>query len=123
MVSSGVLTWAVEGCLAGQQEGLDAPDQVLVATKEYRQEQDLLGAFLGDRCELDHLAWVSASDLYKAYCDWSEGERQPMSKRELGLRLRERGFDDTRKGKGRARAWIGIELAESTPVEGDRGDG
>ncbi len=117
---TGVLTWAVEGCLAWQREGLKAPDSVLIATQEYRQEQDLLGEFFRDRCVLAEGAWTSAADLYRAYCDWDEGGRAVMSKRQLGLRLRERGFDDVRKGKSRTRAWLGIGLVD--PQHGDTDD-
>ena len=116
---TGVLTWAVDGCLAWQREGLKAPDSVLLATQKYRQEQDLLGEFFRDRCVLDEGTWVSAADLYRAYCNWSEGDRKAMSKRELGIRLRERGFDDTRKGKTRTRAWLGIRLTEPLVGGGD----
>ncbi len=41
-----ILRWAVAGCLAWQRGGLAEPEQVKVATAEYRAEQDVLGEFI-----------------------------------------------------------------------------
>jgi putative DNA primase/helicase len=47
----GILNWLIEGCRAWQTDGLTPPERVLAATAEYREEQDVLGRFLGDACE------------------------------------------------------------------------
>jgi putative DNA primase/helicase len=49
---SGILNWAIAGCLDWQRDGLSAPEAVNTATAEYRTEMDKLGAFLEDRCIL-----------------------------------------------------------------------
>ena len=47
---SGILNWAILGCLDWQERGLADPPVVTAATKQYRTEQDVLGKFLEDRC-------------------------------------------------------------------------
>jgi putative DNA primase/helicase len=110
---TGILTWAVEGCLAWQQEGLNPPGVVLLATNRYRDEQDVLGTFIDECCTTGESLWVASSDLLQAYEQWS-GDHS-MSQRKFAAHLRERGFTPARKEHGRRRVWEGIGLAE----EGD----
>jgi putative DNA primase/helicase len=107
----GILAWAVEGCLAWQREGLNPPEAVLLATKTYREEEDVLGAFLQERCVLGVGHWVFAGNLYRAYGGWCErnGEK-PISQKALAARLSERGCESDRKGHGGKRVWRGIGL-------------
>lgn len=42
----GILRWAVEGCSAWQQEGLESPLAVKGATGEYRAEMDTVAQFI-----------------------------------------------------------------------------
>lgn len=109
----GVLRWAVGGCLAWHLEGLGAPAAVLAATRSYRAEQDVLGAFLAERCLLAPTCWVSSASLYAAYRQWCEASGEHVvTQRALGLALRERGFEDVREGKARSRGWQGIGLLD-----------
>jgi len=48
----GILAWAVQGCLAWQREGLQTPDAVRMATDAYREESDVIGPFITERCAL-----------------------------------------------------------------------
>ena len=68
---SGILNWAIAGCLAWQQEGLTPPEKVQVATQAYRQEQDVIGQFIAERCDTgeDYMR-CKASMLYGAYRQW-----------------------------------------------------
>ena len=54
----GILTWAVQGCLAWQQYGLQPPAEVRTATDRYQAEMDVLAAFLADCCVLDRKSVV-----------------------------------------------------------------
>lgn len=107
----GILTWAVLGCLAWQEEGLKAPEAVRLATQQYREESDQVGLFLEECCVLDACAIVVARDLYAAYVKWSEenGER-PRSQTNFGSRLRERGLSSGRQGGGGKASWHGVAL-------------
>lgn len=73
----GILAWAVRGCLAWQQEGLNPPSEVIKATAQYRTENDMLGRFLDDCTIANPTAAVLASKLYNAYVAWCKenGER------------------------------------------------
>jgi len=108
---TGILAWAVRGCLEWQRNGLGVPSEVKEATASYRDEMDVLGAFIADRCELSPTAWETAKDIYDAYKDWCEANgEKPIGKRAFGLRLGERGLDQYRTYQ--ARGWLGIQLKD-----------
>lgn len=98
---SGILAWAVRGCLDWQREGLGLPAEVKAATDSYRADVDILAAFLDECCLADPQAMASAKQLYGAYVKWAEENNEhPASQRAFGMRLRERGFEKchTRSG-------------------------
>lgn len=68
---TGILNWAVEGCIKWQREGLKMPAAVMDAVKEYKSEMDVISAFLED-CTIQGPGEVKASELYKAYAEWAE---------------------------------------------------
>ncbi|MDP2734893.1 MAG: phage/plasmid primase, P4 family, partial [bacterium] len=108
---AGILAWCVQGCLEWQRNGLGTPEEVKVATAEYKSEMDTLGDFLAERCEVDPEAEVVKADLYGAYIEWAEkGGEHPLSKKEFGMRLKERRIEDNRSGKERTRVWRGLKL-------------
>ena len=72
--ASGILRWAVEGCLSWQKIGLAFPSAVVLATQHYRESEDIVGRFVADRCQLDRRASISAKDLYAAYEQWCDQE-------------------------------------------------
>jgi len=106
---AGILRWAVEGCLAWQREGLKAPKAVTDATTEYRDEMDTVGPFLDECCTRDPASEVPVGKLYDAYSDWcvTNGDR-PMSKRDFGARLTEKGLERGRRKGGRF--WRGLAV-------------
>src|SRR5215208_985754 len=110
--ASGILAWAVEGCLEWRREGLQAPEEVRKATAGYRSEMDVLGTFLRECCELGHEHNVAAKDLYGAYKMWcEEGGERPESKRKFGSRLTDRGgFERYRGGADGGHRWRGVDL-------------
>jgi putative DNA primase/helicase len=103
----GILKWALEGCLEWQAEGLNPPQRVIAATADYRRGEDVLGAFLEERCHLDHGGSVTVPDLrdaYEGYCK-QIGEH-PLAANVLGKRLAKRGIkSEVRSG---TRTYIGI---------------
>jgi putative DNA primase/helicase len=115
----GILRWAVEGCLAWQQEGLAAPEKLRAATSAYREEMDSLGKFFSKHCVFEADAAIAAGALYAEYEHWATGDDESlMSKTAFGLQLKERGLTNG-KIKGE-RSWIGIRLRrpEDEPVDG-----
>ena len=107
---SGILNWALAGCLEWQQNGLQEPQEVLVATGRYREDMDPLGPFLTDCCvtpseesaAADELA-VPVAMLYARYEIWCESNgAEPLPKNTLGRRMAERGYPSkSRNWKGK----------------------
>jgi P4 family phage/plasmid primase-like protien len=108
---AGILAWIVRGAVEWHRDGLGTPAAVRDATANYQAEMDLLGAFIGDNCVVDPQAWVLASELYKAYCEWStSGGERPLTATAFALRLVERGFTKTRLGPRGARTYSGLRM-------------
>jgi putative DNA primase/helicase len=102
----GILNWAIEGCIAWQQDGLGDASAVRRATAEYRADEDTLGAFLAERCVQEGSVDTGAlREAYEVFCD-AVGE-QPMGASLLGRELADRGI--RRGGKGRGR-YQGVDL-------------
>jgi len=109
--ASGILNWALEGCLAWQREGLGVPDEVKEATESYKTEMDALAQFIADCCIVDPSARVLNKELYAAYISWcQENGEEPLGQRSLGRSLSERGFTPIRLGRKGERGWAGIRL-------------
>jgi putative DNA primase/helicase len=88
--ASGLLAWLVQGCLAYQQEGLNPPELVVAATKEYQKAEDLLAHFIEDCCTIQPGAEVKAGELYEAYCAWCDAMgHKAMSGTAFGGRIKE----------------------------------
>jgi putative DNA primase/helicase len=112
---TGILAWAVRGCLAWQREGLRTPASVDAATAAYRAEQDTLAAFLEECCTTESYARVTAGTLFDAYEKWG-GE---LNKRRFSQAMAECGFvTKGRDGAGRA-LYHGLGLLEPENVQND----
>lgn len=110
----GILAWAVRGCLEWQRDGLGLPHAVASATEAYRSESDRLGDFIEECCAVEMCARVGKSDLYAAYEAWCrQSGEYAMSKKKLGQRLAERGFEEERTKQ--QREWIGLRLIGGGP--------
>ena len=117
----GILNRVMAGCLDWQRNGLNAPDTVLAATQEYREELDLMKPFFDDRCDIDQEHLINPKNLYNAYVDWCEDNHEyPMKPRFFANLMRERSFKQGRPSKkGSAttyRPWMGIKLRDDAPV-------
>jgi len=92
---AGVLRWAVEGCGEWRREGLRPPEEVVAATADFREDQDLLGQWIAQRCvtDLGPEVRTSSTALYEDFSSWLRvrGE-EPVSHRVFGERLRGKGF-------------------------------
>ena len=94
---SGVLRWIAEGCLGWQREGLGEPDAVVAATGQYRQDMDILAAFIEDRCVVRENVSAGATPLYGSYREWcEENGEHAVKQKTFGRSLRERGFEQKR---------------------------
>jgi putative DNA primase/helicase len=107
--AGGILNWLLEGVRRWKQEGLKAPNAVLLATDEYRGEMDVIGNFLKERCVQGKETSIRIRELYKAYVDWCDDNKEhAVSERFFSMRLKEMGFEQSRNSE--ARFWSGIGL-------------
>jgi putative DNA primase/helicase len=120
---SGILNWCVEGCLAWQEDGLQAPPEVQAATESYRAEEDNLTDFFGEKCFFDNFAFMGKTELYKAYEVWAveQGEKHPLNRNIFIKRVRQHaGISETvKKTGGKAeRVFVGVGLSTAGSVTG-----
>lgn len=106
---SGILNWAIEGCLAWQRDGLQEPEAVKQATQEYREDEDALRDFINRRCTSG--GEVRHEEMYRAYAEWADASRlNALSPHKLSRELTARGFRHTRKGHFMEKFWVGVSL-------------
>lgn len=88
----GILNWMIQGLLDYLQGGLQEPDQVLAATREYRADSDPIGDFLASACTMDSPnEWITARDLIDAcYLHQLENNSAAWSPGVLSRKLKDR---------------------------------
>jgi putative DNA primase/helicase len=113
---SGILAWAVEGCLRWREPGLETPLAVREATEEYREEMDPLTGFFQACCTVDPVSTISAAALYEAYQRYcGQNKDEPVKKNVFGMHLAEMGFHSYCYGKHRVRTWRGLTIQSIDP--------
>jgi len=109
---SGILGWAIRGCLEWQKKGgLHPPDVVIDALKRYRKDADVLWAFIEERCKRSGFA--AASDLWEEWGDWCFANGlEEGSKKAFGIMLTDKGFERGKRyfGKKQVRGYNGISV-------------
>jgi len=95
-----ILAWCIEGCLKWQQEGLNLPEKVKNAIKEYQSAMSPLGTFIEDECVIDLSSKVTFKDLYARYVWWCDYNDVKSDKRvkenKLTPLLKSLGFERDR---------------------------
>ncbi len=108
--ASGILAWAVRGCLQWQEQGLGLPEAVRDATGAYQKTANIVSQFVDECCEVAAGISVTKADLKEAFCKWCDGNGEiPMSTKKLTSRIRALGIQDGRNSG--ARIWIGLGLS------------
>jgi putative DNA primase/helicase len=115
---SGILNWAIEGCLMWQKDGLGQPEKVKQQTAEYQRGEDVVQAWIDECCDLvddDSPASMSANALFQSYTYWASDSREwQMKKRSFYQKMEERGFSKVRHSSGMVIK--GIRLKSSSLV-------
>lgn len=112
----GILGWAINGCLAWQQDGLNPPEAVRSATTDYLQSEDVIGRWLEDQCATGRQYWTASAALYGDYKSWCERTGEyPGSAKRLSLELESRGF--TRERTRAAKGFKGLALSRDVEVK------
>ncbi|MEM1173298.1 MAG: phage/plasmid primase, P4 family [Pseudomonadota bacterium] len=118
-----ILSWAIDGALAWAERGLSAPKIITGATDDYLEDEDIIGSFLNECCELDG-GFTSGADLYKSYSAWCRlaGEAA-LSRKRFQTQLEYRGLPPERgtggvRGRHVTLSPRGLEVI--TEVTGER---
>jgi putative DNA primase/helicase len=132
--AAGVLRWCIDGYRLYREHGLSPPAAVRLATERYRDEQDELTRFIGERCAMGPEQRVTRRTLKSAYVAWcEENGEDALTPTALWDALRD--VEGVREGKVRGErlypedGWLGIGLARRAgpPVyrdpSGDDSDG
>lgn len=110
--ASGILAWLVRGCLEWQEQGLNPPEVVRIATQEYQDEEDTMALFLGECCVISDNTEVGAGELYTAYVEWAKSYgSKPMSNVAFGRRMK-RKFKWVDRNVGRFYLGVGLRITE-----------
>jgi len=105
----GILAWAVRGCLEWQEYGLGQAGAVTRATAEYREDEDVLGAFLAERCAMHgETPTRELREQYEAYC--SDLGEKPLGASVLGKRLAKRRVRRASYDGNREKVYQGVSL-------------
>jgi putative DNA primase/helicase len=108
----GILKWMIEGLLEWRNHGLNPPPMVIEATTEYMAEEDVLGRWIEESCELT--GDETSANLFCSWERWCDKNREKagtMTKFIQGLKARS-GITEKRIGHSSARGLKGIRLKE-----------
>lgn len=105
-----ILRWAIDGCLAWQRDGLQAPASVKDATAEYLDTEDAFSLWMEECATGDSEAWETSQSLYNSWKRWAEAAGEYVgSKKRLSRELQKRGFAQKRGSDG-SRGYTGLRL-------------
>ena len=111
----GILNW----CLAGLKEYLHAgkleqPEIVTQATSAYREDQDLLGDFISERCDIGPAYQCTNKELFQAYTQWCafNGD-DALKQKTFGILMGER-FTKSKNRTGKV--YHGVKIREQSNI-------
>lgn len=112
--AAGILNWAISGVGAWVKSGLEVPNQLLGATKEYRDDQDVLNQWLMECCDIGSTFKTPASILYQSFDNWCRCNGfKGMTSKSFGRKLKEHGYELAPDNRNR----LGIKVAEDELTE------
>ncbi len=126
---SGILNWAIKGCLDWQESGLGEPKEVEAATGDYRHEMDEFADFIESRLETaESLAvpesslWAKSEQIFSEFNSWAnENGVEEMCKKKFGTAMREHGFKTKQKRVNgpNCRVYMGIGIKVQSKLDFD----
>jgi putative DNA primase/helicase len=122
---AGIFNWMLTGLKRYYENGsrLDMPECVKLATQQYRNESDILGDFIRERCIMKDKEICSRLELYTTYRVWCEQNGdEPLGNVAFAKLLKERGIIDG-KNSGSTRRWKGIRLKTQKELDADAAAG
>ncbi|MFH8593075.1 phage/plasmid primase, P4 family [Streptomyces rimosus] len=116
--AEGIAAWAVRGAIEWYRSGLQDPQIITGASKEYRETSDPLAGFIPGVLEwADESVVMTGNEAFTHYRDWCEAENLPAkeqwTRRAFYEAMEERGAVKKRTNKGIALG--GLRLADESP--------
>lgn len=109
--ANGILALLVRACIDWQHYGLRPPTCVQAAVREYRNENDVIGAFLHECTRQEEKGSVAKTQMYRAFRLWArESGEYEFSKHTFVRMLLDRGVGQSRDEE----SWIGLTLIQSS---------
>lgn len=117
--ADGIMAWLIEGCMKWRERGLsDIPRAVRDATDDYLTEEDRLGRWLAERCDIALGNWNAANDLFDDYARWCETNHERHdSSTWFGTELGKRGFPKQKQGEARGRQGLALKPSKSRVLD------
>ena len=108
----GILTWAIQGALMWQREGLGESSVVREATEAYRAESDPVDEFIEECCLVSPDERVTAGHLWTLFQSWQQenGIYPLLHRKAVTNRMQAKGFRKGRTGHDRTRTWFGLSI-------------
>jgi len=113
-----ILTWIVEGAVSYIKNGyhIKVPEAVQDATMQYREEEDWLGNFLQECCEIGNDLEEKGGPLYDEYSAWCDkGNEYKRRSRDFAAALMSVGMERRRTISGSV--WVGLKLKKTITVQ------
>ncbi len=121
----GILAWAVEGCRQWRAQGLNPPEAVLQATRQYIESQNHLPTFMAETYVRQKGSFVLTGAVTEAYQRWCRAnDAEPVTSKKLASFLTNSyGLKPQRREHNTIRVWVGIALKpqEKAPAGGNQG--
>lgn len=112
-----ILAWAIAGCLKWQEQGLNPPECVLDATREYMQDEDVFGSWIEIATEKTKVGQATAQALYKSFATYAENQGEfVISQKRFVQLLEARGFAKRRTSSGVV--FLGISFVDANRPQG-----
>ncbi|MFE7315157.1 phage/plasmid primase, P4 family [Streptomyces sp. NPDC057555] len=117
--AEGIAAWAVRGAMEWYRDGLQDPEVITSAGKEYRETSDALAGFFPGILEhADSDVRINGNEAFNLYLEWCEAENLPSRERwtrtTFYSAMEERGV--TRKKTKKGIALVGCRVAEAEPA-------
>lgn len=93
-----IFRWAIDGCLEWQERGLEPPAKVTDVTRDYFEQQDVVGQWIKERCLVEEHLETKPGHLLTDFLDWARGNGEDATdNRRLRPALEQRGFEYKRR--------------------------
>jgi putative DNA primase/helicase len=103
-----------------RQDGLTLPEEVRVATEDYRRDMNNVEQFVLEGCHTGEHYSVRAKTLYESYVFWCEyNEQHPCTQTTFGKQIA--GFGYKRTGRNGITWYLGITVKDIDPNSDETG--